>query len=218
MPTRTSFERSIIAILDDLLRLSSMAEQAIVASMKALTERNVDLANQVNANDMALNKLRYAIEESCYRLIATQAPNSTDLRTIVGSVSVATNLERIGDHAAGIARLTLRMIDQPLLKPLIDLPQMAVNARDMVRDAVLAFTAHDSQLADSVVKRDDTLDMLHDKIYHELVGYMTRDSSTIERATYLLWVSHNLERIGDRSCNICERAIYVVTGELREFP
>jgi phosphate transport system protein len=217
MPSRPILDRSIVVVMDDLLRLSSMAEQAIATSMKALSERNAELAKQVNANDVTLNEIRYAIEETCYQLIATQAPNSTDLRTIVGAVSVATNLERIGDHAAGIARLTLRMIDQPLLKPLIDLPQMAEIAREMVRNAVLAFSDRNVALSEAVVKRDDAIDLLHQKVYDDLVAYMTKDVSTIERATFLLWVSHNLERIGDRACNICERAIYVATGELKEI-
>jgi phosphate transport system protein len=217
MPNRPVFDRYLVAVIDDLLRLSSMAEQAIATSMMALVERNAALATQVSSNDVMLNEIRYAIEETCYQLIATQAPNSTDLRTIVGAVSVATNLERIGDHAAGIARLTLRMIDQPPLKPLVDLPQMAEIAREMVRNSVLAFSNRNVTLSESVVKRDDAIDLLHQKVYTDLVAYMTKDVNNIERATLLLWVSHNLERIGDRACNICERAIYVATGELKEI-
>lgn len=217
MPTRTALDRSLTEVTDDLLRLSSMTEQAIDSSMKALAERDANLATQISANDVTLNEIRYTIEENCYRMIATQAPNSTDLRIVVGAVSVATNLERIGDHAAGIARLTLRMIDQPLLKPLVDLPQMAEIARGMVRDAVKAFSERDVVLAEAVVKRDANVDALHRQVYNDLLGYMTRDTSTVERATFLLWVSHNLERIGDRACNICERAIYVATGELKEI-
>jgi phosphate transport system protein len=214
---RSIFDRSLIGVIDDLWRLTSMTDQAINSSMKALAERDANLASQVSANDVALNEIRYTIEENCYRMIATQAPNSTDLRVIVGAVSVATNLERIGDHAAGIARLTLRMIDQPLLKPLVDLPEMALIAREMIRDSVKAFSEHDAVLAEAVVKRDDSIDMLHKQVYDDLLAFMTKDTNTIERATFLLWVSHNLERIGDRACNICERAIYVATGELKEI-
>ncbi len=217
MTIRATFERAIGNVCDDLLRLSSKVDQAIADSLVALTDRNADLARQISVNDAALNELRYAIEEECYRLIATQQPNATDLRVLVGSVSVATNLERIGDHAAGIARLTLRMVDQPLLKPLIDIPQMAEIGRDMVKKSVEAFVKRDAALALQVVARDKDVDRLHRQVYHDLVGVMTRDPSTVERATYLLWVSHNLERIGDRSTNICERAIYLVTGELKEF-
>lgn len=217
MPTRVVFEKSLEGIRDDLLRLSSMATRSISDSMKALLDRNADLARQVSANDATLNEVRYAIEENCYTLIATQQPNATDLRNIVGAVSVATNLERIGDHAAGIARLTLRMIDQPLVKPLVDIPQMAEIGREMVQGAVDAFLSHDTALAERIVARDDDMDRLQDHIYRELLEIMTNDKSTIERATYLLWVSHNLERIGDRAENICERAIYATTGELKEF-
>lgn len=217
MTIRNAFERAIGVVCDDLLRLSSMVDQAIADSITALSDRNADRARQVNANDTALNELRYAIEEDCYRLIATQQPNATDLRILVGSVSVATNLERIGDHAAGIARLTLRMVDQPLLKPLVDIPQMAEIGRDMVKKSVEAFVKHDATLALQVVQRDKEIDRLHNQVYRDLLDFMTRDVSTIERATHLLWVSHNLERIGDRSTNICERAIYLVTGELKEF-
>src|SRR5258706_10653437 len=217
MPTRVVLDKSLEGIRDALLRLSSMATRSISDCMKALIDRNADLARQVSANDAALNEVRYTIEENCYTLIATQQPNATDLRMIVGAVSVATNLERIGDHAAGVARLTLRMADQPLLKPLVDIPQMAEMGREMVKGAVDAFLRHDAVLAEQIVRRDRDIDRLHDQVYKELLGFMTRDPNTVERATYLLWVSHNLERIGDRSMNICERAIYVATGELKEF-
>ena len=217
MPMRSTLERSLVTIQDDLLRLASMVDQAITLSTQALTERNRDLATSVSANDALLNRTRFAIEESCYRLLATQQLVATSLRVIVGTVSVATNLERIGDHAAGIARLTLRMIDSPPLRPLTVLPQMSETARIMVREAVDAFLKHDMVLAEQVISRDQTIDQLHRHAYDELIACMMRDSTTVERATLLLWVSHNYERIGDRATNICERAIYVATGELKEY-
>ena len=217
MPMRTVLERSLLEVKDDLLRLASMTEKAIGDAMRALNGRNRELAQTVSGNDVVLNMIRYDIEESCYRLLATQQPNSKDLRIIVGGVSVATNLERIGDHAAGIARLALRMIDQPLLKPLVDLPQMAEIGQSMVRDAVNAYVDQDLVLAESVVRSDVDMDNLHQQVYTELIAIMGRDPNTIERATFLLWISHNLERIGDRAVNITERAMYVTSGELREF-
>src|SRR5258707_5519225 len=217
MPTRVIFDRSLTGIRDDLLRLTSMTDRSIADSIKALVERNEDLARQVSVNDSALNDLRYTIEEHCYPLIATQQPNATDLRDVVGSLSIATKLDRIGDHAAGIARLTLRMVNQPLLLPLVNIPQMAELGREMVKGAVDAFLSHDAALAERIVARDKDVDVLHEQVYRELIGFMTKDSTTIERATYLLWVSHNLERIGDRATNICERAIYAATGELKEL-
>ncbi|MCC7450396.1 MAG: phosphate signaling complex protein PhoU [Anaerolineae bacterium] len=217
MPIRTTFERHLGDLRDNLLRLSSMTDRAIADSIKALIDRDAALAQQVSSTDAKLNELRYQIEERAYTLIATQQPNATDLRVIVGAANVAINLERIGDHAAGIARLTMRMADQPLLKPLIDVPQMAEVARSMVRDSVTAFLSQDTALAEQVVQRDEQIDRLHQQVYTDLIGFMTKDPSTVERATFLLWVSHNLERIGDRATNICERAIYVATGELKEF-
>jgi len=217
MPIRNTFERHLGDLRDDLLRLSSMTDRAIADSIKALIDRDAALAQQVSSTDAKLNELRYQIEEHAYTLIATQQPNATDLRVIVGAANVAINLERIGDHAAGIARLTIRMADQPLLKPLIDVPQMAEVGRSMVRDSVTAFLNQDVALAEQVVQRDEQVDRLHKQVYNELIGFMTKDPSTVERATFLLWVSHNLERIGDRATNICERAIYVATGELKEF-
>lgn len=217
MPARPMFDRSLGEIRDDLLRLSSMVDCAIVDSVQSLSERNCDLARRVSLNDEQLNSVRYTLEERCYSVIATQQPTGQDLRTIVAAVSVATNLERMGDHAAGIARLVLRMCDQPLLKPLVDIPQMAEIAREMMRGSLDAYLKRDVALAERVVLEDDRINRLHEQVYRELLGYMMRDPSTIERATFLLWVSHNLERIGDRAKNICERAIYLATGELKEF-
>jgi phosphate transport system protein len=216
MPVRQVLEKYLVEVRDDLLRLSSMADQAIANSLKALVERDGDLAAQVSVNDATLNRLRFTIEENCYRLLATQQPNATDLRIVVGTVSIATDLERIGDHAAGVARLALRMIDSPPIKPLVDIPQMAEIDRLMIKNAVNAFLKRDQILAEHVIEQDRAVDQLHAHVYSDLVAIMTRDASTIERATFLLWVSHNLERIGDRATNICERAIYVATGQLTE--
>lgn len=216
MPSRPMLDRSLEAMRDNLLRLTSMVDSAIVRSLRALTERDCNLARQVSADDAALNVIRYAVEDSAYTMVATQQPTGQDLRATVAAVGVATNLERMGDHAAGIARLTLRLCDQPLITTLVDLPHMADVARYMMRDAVDAFLQHDVALAKRVVAEDAHINRLHANIYNELLTYMTRDPSSIERATFLLWVSHSLERIGDRSKNICERAIYVTTGELRD--
>jgi phosphate transport system protein len=210
-------ERSLVDIRDNVLRLASMADQAIANAVRALVERDGTLAATVSQNDAQLNTLRFAVEELSYQLIATQQPNSTDLRLLVGAVSVVTNLERIGDHAAGVARLALRFIERPLPKPLVDIPEMALITREMVREAVNAFFARDVALAERVIARDKDVDALQSRVYRDLVAIMTANTNLIEVCTYLLWVSHNLERIGDRATNICERAIYVTTGELKEY-
>jgi phosphate transport system protein len=218
MAVRRPYDRALAEIRDDILRMTSMVDVGISRSIRALAERNAELAKQVSADDERLNQVRFALEERCYNAIVSQQLTGYDLRFIVAAISVGTNLERIGDHAAGIARLTLRICDQPLLKPLVDIPQMAETVRTMVKDSVNAYLDHDVELAEAVVHRDDQVNALHQLIYQDLLSYMMRDSSTIERATYLLWTSHGLERMGDRSKNICERAIYLVTGELKEFP
>lgn len=217
MPPRPSLDRHLEQIRDDILRLTSMVDHAIAESIQALTDRNLERARRVALEDEKVNAVRFTLEENAYSTIATQQPTSSDLRYIVAAISIATNLERIGDHAAGIARLTMRMCDQPLLKPLVDIPQMAEIARGMVNDAVRSYIEPSVALAEAVVARDKQVNELHRHVYEDLLAYMMRDSSTIERATYLLWVSHGLERIGDRAKNICERAIYLATGELKEF-
>jgi phosphate transport system protein len=217
MPTRPTFDRHLEQIRDDVLRLSSMVDHAITESIVALSERNCERARRVALEDDKVNTVRYSLEENAYATLATQQPTSSDLRYIVAAISIATNLERIGDHAAGIARLTMRMCDQPLLKPLVDIPQMAEICRGMVSDSVRSYVDQNVALAEAVVERDKQVNELHKRVYEDLLGYMMRDAATIERATYLLWVSHGLERIGDRAKNICERAIYLVTGELKEF-
>jgi len=205
MPPRPVLERSLIDLTDNVLRLASMVDQALALAMRALVERNAALAAQVSANDQQLNRLRYAIEEECYRLLAMQHPNATDLRHL-----------RIGDHAAGVARLALRMIDAPPPRPLVDIPQMAVIGREMVRGAVQAFVTHNVPLAEAIIRRDEEIGQLQKRTFREMIDLMTELPYLVERATFLLWISHNLERVGDRATNICERAIYVVTGEIRE--
>jgi phosphate transport system protein len=217
MRVRTILDRQIQEIRDNILRLSSMVENAIGQSSKALAERDSQLAHAVSAHDQALNDLRFAIEEGCYRLLATQQPNATDLRTIVGMVSVATNLERMGDHAAGMARLVIRLNEEPPLPILVSLYEMAEGCRWMANQAVESFLRPDTALAEQVSARDAHIDHLHLHVYNTLIQQMRLDTTLVQRATNLLWVSHHLERTGDRAINICERTIYVTTGQLKEF-
>jgi phosphate transport system protein len=130
---------------------------------------------------------------------------------------VATDLERMGDHAEGIARIALMHGDQPLLKPLIDVPRMAELARGMLRESLDAFVRRDAETAVIVAARDDAVDALYDRVYRDLLAFMIEDPGTIQRATWLLWTAHNLERIADRATNICERVVYLVTGQIEEI-
>jgi phosphate transport system protein len=214
---RTALNREETIIKDDILRMGSMVESAIDRSIAALKQRDAALAQQVVDDDKKVNQLRFKIEEECIALIATQAPTASDLRAVIGATHIAVELERMADHAMGIAKITLRMLDQPLLKPLIDMPIMAGVVKEMTRSALDAFVRGDVELARSVAARDDEVDQLYQQIFRELLTYMLEDPKNISRATFLLWVAHNLERIGDRAVNLCERGIFITTGQLGEL-
>ena len=209
---RSALDREENRIKDDLLRMGSMVETAIDRAVAALKQRDGQLAQQVIDDDQLINQLRYRVEDECLTVIATQQPAAHDLRIIVAATHVAVELERMADHAEGIAKITLRMLDQPLLKPLIDVPIMANIVKEMTRSALDSFMHTDVQLAHKTIARDDEVDQMYQQIFRELLTYMLEDPKNISRATFLLWVAHNLERIGDRATNLCERTIFVATG------
>lgn len=213
--TRGMLDQELAQIQDDIAQIGTMAEQAIQQSLKALKTRDVDLARQIIANDKKINSLRYKIEEQCLTTIATQQPMARDLRTIISALHITTEIERIADHAEGIAEIVTRIAHEPLLKPLIDLPRMADVACEMLRGGLDAFFEHNPDVARTIGARDDEIDQLYDQVLRELLTYMIQDPSNISRATRLLWVAHNLERIGDRAKNISERVIFLATGALK---
>jgi phosphate transport system protein len=194
-----------------------MIEAAIDRSIAALKQRDGALAQQVIDEDKLINQLRYRVEDECLTVIATQQPAAHDLRIIVAATHVAVELERMADHAEGIAKITLRMLDQPLLKPLIDMPIMANIVKEMTRSALDSFMHTDIELAQRTILRDDEVDQMYQQIFRELLTYMLEDPKNISRATFLLWVAHNLERIGDRATNLCERTIFVATGQMGDL-
>lgn len=214
---RQSFERDLQELQDELLTLGSMVGQAITDSVESLKERDREEARRLIAQDRQMNEMRYALEARALTLIATQQPMAGDLRIIAAVLSVASELERIGDYAKGIAKINLMMGDEPLLKPLIDVPRMAEKTRDMLSRALQAFAERDVELARSIPPEDDEVDGLYNQVYRELLTYIISDPRTIDQATNLLWVSHNLERAADRVVNICERVIFTVTGKLVEI-
>jgi phosphate transport system protein len=210
-------DKELGRIQDKVLHLGSLLEEAIRNAVTALKQRDVELARQIIVNDIKLNEMRFDIEEQCLTAIATQQPVAGDLRMIIASMHVAVEMERMGDHAEGIANLVIRMADQPLLKPLIDIPRMADIACDMLRRSLDAFLSHDAEAARQAAKRDNEIDNLYDQVMREVLTYMIQDPTTINRGTYLLWVAHNLERIGDRVTNISERVVFLNTGKLKEL-
>jgi len=214
---REHFQNSLRGLEQELVGMGEMVITAIRRSIAAL--KNVDKAEaeRIIADDALINHKRWEIENQCIQLFATQQPVAGDLREIVSFMDLITNLERMGDYAKGIARINLRMGDQPLLKPLIDIPRMAQKCADMLHRALRALVSEDVEAAKAIPDEDDEVDALYNQIYRELMTYVIQDPKTIERANWLLWAAHNLERVADRVTNICERTIFIVTGEMQEI-
>ncbi|MDQ3704454.1 MAG: phosphate signaling complex protein PhoU [Chloroflexota bacterium] len=214
---RDQFHQELQHLQEELLVMSSMVEKAIDRSVASLKVRDTALAQQVVGEDRAINQQRFGIEEGCLLLIARQQPMASDLRVLAAVLNIITDLERMGDHAAGIAKITLMIGNEPPLKPLIDIPRMAEIASEMLRGSLSAFVARDVAEAQRIAARDDEVDQLYEQVYRELLTFMMADPSTIDRATHLLWAAHNLERIADRVTNICERVLFLVTGRMVEI-
>jgi phosphate transport system protein len=214
---RKTFQNEIQHVKDEIVALGDMVEQAVHASVDALKKRDVAAARQVVETDKQINAKRFELEEQVMILIATQQPMAHDLRLLASLLEIISELERMGDYAKGIAVINIRMGDQPLLKPLIDLPLMAEKGTDMLHRAVQAFVNEDAETARLIPAEDDKVDQLYDQIYRELITYIMADSKNIERANWLLWAAHNLERLADRVTNICERTIFIVEGRLKEL-
>ena len=214
---RATFDRELGKLQDEVLVLGNMVEKAIARSVEALKQRDQETARDIIERDSAINAKRFEIEGACLFLIASQQPLAEDLRLIAAVLEIITDLERMGDHAAGIADIILLMGDEPLVKPLIDVPRMAETGIDMLRGSMEAFVRRDPEMALQVANRDDEVDQLYNQVYNELLTVMLSNPRTISGATFLLWASHNLERIADRVTNICERVIFTVTGQMKEI-
>lgn len=220
MPTprsRQGLEDGLLGLQRDLRSLASLVDVALERSIRALSRLDRGLAESVIADDARLNELRFKIEDDAVHLIAQQQPLASDLRTVIAVLNVIVELERMGDYCVGIAKITLLHEDRPLLKPLVDVPRMGELCREILRASIDAFIARDAQAARLVGRRDDEIDRLYEQVYRELLTFMLNDPRTIDRATWLIWVAHNLERIGDRVQNICERTVFEVTGVMKEF-
>ena len=214
---RERFHRQLSDLQDKALEMTSMVDRAVERSVAALVSRDVALARVVIDEDQVINEAAYGLQNQCVVLLAQQGPMAGDLRLVVSVTAIATELERMGDHAEGIAKIVVMMQDEPLVKPLIDIPIMAKKSRTMMNDAVQAFIDKDIEGAYAVGRADDEVDDLYTTVYDDLIQVMVADQSTIEPATHLLWVAHNLERIADRATNIAERTVYTVTGELPQM-
>lgn len=215
--TRTAFERQLSEVQEDMLAMGTMVETAITRGIQALKNRDVELARGIIADDLAINKKRYETEEKILEIMATQQPLAGDLRRLVSVLHITVDLERMGDHAEGIAKIAIMLADELALKPYIDIPKMAEIAVEMLRGSMEAYCDRDTDRAREIVNRDDEVDALYDQLYGELLTFMINEPDTIQRATYLIWAAHNLERIADRVTNICERVVYLVEGKIEDL-
>lgn len=217
MRVRAGLDRQLRMLQDEVLMMGGMVEKSIARALDSLIRRDLEASDQVVREDDYIDSKRFEIEEQCIDLIATQQPMARDLRILVTILHISVELERMGDYAEGIARINLLMGDEPLVKPLIDVPRMAEKATTMVRRSLEALVNRDTVTALQVCNDDDEVDVLYDQVYQDLVQLMVRDPQTIQGATYLLWVAHDLERIADRATNIAERVVYLVTGKMEEI-
>ncbi|MCF6157860.1 MAG: phosphate signaling complex protein PhoU [wastewater metagenome] len=215
--TRNVYHKALENLEDEVLKMGDMVALAIKKSVEALQKRDNDASKEIIKDDFHINKKRFEIEEKCISLIATQQPMAVDLRILTSILSIVTDLERMGDHAEGIAKISLLIGEEPLVKPLIDIPRMAELGLSMLERCLKAFINRDIETARQICNEDDQVDALHDQIYRELLLLMLGNPKIIHGATYLTWVSHNLERIADRVTNIAERIVYMATGKIVEL-
>jgi phosphate transport system protein len=214
---REDLDQQLDILQQEVSVMAGVVGKAVLRSVDALKSRDLVESNQIVAEDDYIDQKRFEIEERCMDMIATQQPMARDLRAIIALMHIVVELERMGDYAEGIAKISLLLGQEPTLKPLIDIPRMADKATDMLRDSIDALTNRDLVKAQHVCQSDDEVDELYDQVYRELLLFMIQDPKTIERATHLLWVAHDVERIADRATNIAERVIFLITGKLVEI-
>ncbi len=217
MEKSAGFAKGFKEIQDKVLAMGGTVTKEINRSIEALKARDLNMAHQIIADDAKIDDMRFAIEDRCIELMGTQKLTIADRRAIVAVLSISTELERIGDYAEGIAKIVVMIGDEPPLKPLIDIPRMAELTVEMIENSLKSFVERDVELAKHVVTIDNLVDGLYDQVFRELLTFMMIDPKTINRATRLIWVAHNLERAADRVTNICERVVFTVTGKMEEL-
>lgn len=215
--TRHAYEEQLDVLHRKLMSMGMLVEEAIHKSIKSLVERDVQLAEEVIVKDSMINELEHEIESGCFRLIALQQPVGSDLRRLGTMLKLVTDLERMGDHAVSISKTTRRMMAEPYVKPLIDIPLMADHVKAMVRDCLNAYIAVDQEAAKEIAARDDIVDKLFSTIFRDLIEVMTKNSHAISQGTHLLLVAQYLERVADHVTNICEWIIYMSTGKMTDL-
>lgn len=214
---RETFDRQISHLEDEILLLGSMVEQSVMDSVSAFKSRDIETAHEIYEEDSVINEKRFAIENAILILIATQQPIARDLRQLAAMMEVITDLERMGDYAKGISKVTIKLNDFQVAIPMHDIEQMAELSVSMLHRALGAFINADQYEASRIPLEDDKVDDLYNQAYRKIIKTMISNPDTIDITNLLLWVIHNLERLADRVTNICERTVFVSTGELLEF-
>lgn len=215
--TRDLFNAELRQLQDAVLILGSMTEKAILDAMESLRDGDTAWSRKIIQDDIKVNGKRFEIEDRTMFVIASQQPMATDLRSLASVLYIITDLERIADHAEGIARINLMLGDEPLPRRLGYIPAMADRAVAMLRNSLKAYIERDVESARQICDADDEVDRLQDSVYDDCIKAMIADPTTIQRNTYLIWTAHNLERIADRCTNICERVVYTATGHMEEI-
>ena len=211
------FSQETQEIKNEVLLLSSMVEEAVIDSVWALKDNNLERSQRVLLKDMQINRRRFEIEISIMVVMATQQPNGRELRALAASLDICSELERMGDYAKEIANINIRSEGLGLPAIVRETYSMAEKAVDMLHRAMTTFADEDMQVALAIIREDDIIDECYTRLYYEAVQIVLGDPTNIERANYVIWIAHNLERLGDRITNICERVIYIVTGEHYEI-
>jgi len=214
---KATFQKHLQEIQNDMLAMGSLVDKAINRAIEALKKRDLNLAHQIIAEDAKINQQRFSIENKCIALVSAELLPPDDLRIVISILNIITELERIGDYATGIGKIAIMIGDEPPLKPLIDIPRMGEITVEMIDKSLQSFLNRDVELAKQVISLDSVVDSLYDQVFRELLTFMMVDPKTINRATRLIWVAHNLERAADRATNICERVIFTVTGKMEEI-
>ncbi|HOE02719.1 MAG TPA: phosphate signaling complex protein PhoU [Anaerolineaceae bacterium] len=214
---RTTFEAELKYLKDELLLLGNLVEQQIQGAVESFKQRDPQLSRTIVEKDDEVNEKRYMIEEQVLITIATQQPMARDLRLLASILEIAGELERIGDYAKGIATINIRMGEEALLTPLVKIPMMAEKCSSMLHRAIQAFIQEDIEEANQIPREDDEVDRLYEEVYSSMMEKIVHDENAIQRANWILWVAHNLERVADRVTNICERTIFTVTGDMKEI-
>ncbi|SHE76601.1 phosphate signaling complex protein PhoU [Caloramator proteoclasticus] len=214
---REHLDQQLTRLNHDLIKMGAMVETIIDKAVTSLKNQDLELAKEIYTEDDAIDEMELKIEKDCLNLIALQQPMAKDLRRIASALKIITDLERIGDHAVNIAKITLEIGNESLMKPLIDIPKMAEIAQNMIKLSLDAFVNQDIEIAKRAAEMDEEVDKLYDTVINEVFQYIQKDSKFLNQGIKLLFVGRYLERVADHTTNICERIIYMVTGERVEI-